>query len=239
MNIFIIGTDINIGKTFISAGLAALMQSLGYKTGIYKPFQTGAEDKNGFLMAPDVAYIKKIDAFIETSATYLMKSTAVPSLAAELEKINIDKNKILQEYKTLRSKCETTIVEGTGGLATPITSTLLMIDIVKLLDLPLIIVAKPDLDAINHTLLTINFAQQNGLDIRGVIINRYPQGTDDIAIRTLPRLIEEYSDTKVLGIVKDIDNEYDITPSVVIDNIINSIDVEKIFDIKIPKLSLD
>ena len=84
----------------------------------------------------------------------------------------------------------------------------------------------------------LNFAKQNGLDVRGVIINRYPQGTDDMAIRTLPRLIEEYSDTKVLGIVKDIDNEYDISPSIIIDNIINSLDVEKIFDIKIPKLSL-
>ena len=43
MNIFVKGTDTDVGKTFITSALAALMQSLGYKTGVYKPFQSGAE----------------------------------------------------------------------------------------------------------------------------------------------------------------------------------------------------
>ena len=134
MNIFITGTDINVGKTFITAALAALMQSLGYKTGVYKPFQNGAQEKNGFLMAPDLAYVKQIDAFVEISSTYLMKSESVPSLAAELNKIHIDVNSIARDYKLLNDKCDLVITEGVGGLCVPIAPTLLISDLVKFLN---------------------------------------------------------------------------------------------------------
>ena len=49
MQVFVTGTDTNVGKTIVTAGLAAVMQALGYKSGVYKPFQSGAEVKNGFL----------------------------------------------------------------------------------------------------------------------------------------------------------------------------------------------
>ena len=236
MNIFISGTDTDIGKTFITAGLAALMQSLGYKTGVFKPFQSGAEEKNGFLIAPDLAYVKKIDAFVETSCTYLMKPPTAPSLAAEIDGIHIDMNRVVRDYKQLDEKCDLVITEGAGGLCVPVAPSMLTSDVVKLLNLPLVIVARPDLGTINHVLLTVNFAKQQGIDVRGVIINRYPKGTDDIAIRTAPRLIEEYSDTKVLGIVRDVEYANTLTPGGMIDTILNSVDVEKIFNIKIPKL---
>lgn len=238
MNIFITGTDINVGKTFTTAALAALMQSLGYKTGVYKPFQCGAIEKNGFMMAPDLAYIKQIDAFVDTASTYLMKTNSSPMLAAEIDNLHIDFNNITRDYKMLKEKCELVITEGVGGLCVPITNSYLMSDLVKFLNLPLIIIAKPDLGTINHTLLTINHAKQQGLDIRGIIINKYPQGTDDISIRTVPRLIEEYSDAKVIGIIKDIENIQFLAPSAMIDIILNSVDVEKIFQITIPKLNM-
>ena len=237
MNIFVTGTDTDVGKTFITSALAALMQSLGYKTGVYKPFQSGAEEKNGFLMAPDLAYVKKIDAFVETACTYLMRPATAPSLAAEIDKISIDINAIARDYKTLNNKCELVITEGAGGLCVPIAPRLLTSDIVKFLNLPLIIIARPDLGTINHTLLTINYAKDQNINVRGVIINKYPKGTSDIAIRTAPRLIEEYSDAKVIGIIKEVENIEKIAPSAMIDIILNSVDVEKIFNITIPKLN--
>lgn len=238
MNIFITGTDSKVGKTFLTAGLAALMQSLGYKTGIYKPFQCGAEEKNGFLFAPDLAFIKKTDAFLETSCTYLMRPSTAPALAAEIDNIQIDTNSIIRDYKTINEKCDIVITESLGGLATPIAPKLLTADIVKLLNLPVIIVTRPDLGAINRVILTTNFAKQQGLDVRGVIINKYPQGTDDLAIRTAPRLIEEYSDAKVLGIIRNIETPNSLTPGGMIDTILNGVDVEKIFKIVIPKLNM-
>ena len=238
MNIFITGTDTNVGKTFITAALAALMQSLGYKTGVYKPFQIGAQDKNGFLIAPDLAYIKKVDAFVDTTCSYLMKQTASPALAAELDKIHIDINTIARDYKLLNDKCDLVITEGAGGICTPIAPKLITSDIVKFLNLPLIIITKPNLGTINQTILTINHAKRQGINIRGIIINKYPQGTDDIAIRTAPRMIEEYTDAQVVGIIKNIENSQFLTPSAMIDIILNSVDVEKIFQVTIPKLNM-
>ena len=85
MQLFVTGTDTDVGKTVVTAGLAAVMQSLGYKSGVYKPFQSGAEEKNGFLISPDLSYVKKLDFYIETLCTYLLKAPTAPYIAAELE----------------------------------------------------------------------------------------------------------------------------------------------------------
>lgn len=238
MQLFVTGTDTNVGKTVVTAGLAAVMQSLGYKSGVYKPFQSGAEEKNGFLISPDLSYVKKLDFYIETLCTYLLKAPTAPYIAAELENVNINLSAVAREYQSLKQTCDVVLVEGAGGLLVPVTKDALMIDAAKMLDLPLLIVARPNLGTINHTLLTINQAKIAGLDIAGVVINRYPQDTDDIAIKTAPRLIEEYTDVSILGIIPDIADFDNVKPGALINVFVNSVDIEKIFRIKIPKLDL-
>lgn len=238
MHIFVTGTDTDIGKTVVTAGLAAVMQSLGYKAGVYKPFQSGAEEKNGFLVSPDLAYVKQLDFYVETLCTYLLKPPTAPYIAAEIDGVKMNLNNIARDFQALKQNCETVLVEGAGGLLVPITREETMADAAKLLGIPLLIVARPDLGTINHTLLTINEAKSRGLDIAGVVINRYPQGTDDVAIKTAPRLIEEYSDVNILGIVPDIPDFENVKPGELINVFINSVDIEKIFRIKIPKLNL-
>ncbi|MBS4760453.1 MAG: dethiobiotin synthase [Clostridium sp.] len=238
MHIFITGTDTDIGKTIVTAGLAAVMQSLGYKAGVYKPFQSGAVEKNGFLVSPDLAYVKKMDFYVETLCTYLLKEPTAPYIAAELEGININLGTVAREFQTLRQACETVLVEGAGGLMVPVTKEAVIADVIKMLDIPLLIVARPNLGTINHTILTINQAKTMGLDIAGVIINRYPEGTQDAAIKTAPRLIEEYTDVNILGIIPDIPDFDTVKPGFLINIFINCIDIEKIFRIKIPKLNL-
>lgn len=239
MNIFVTGTDTDVGKTIITAGLAAVMQSLGYKAGVYKPFQSGAVEKNGFLVSPDLAYVKKLDFYVETLCTYLLKAPTAPYVAAELEGVSINPAIVAREFQTLRQACEVVLVEGAGGLMVPVNKETMMADVAKLLDIPLLIVARPNLGTINHTILTINQAKHMGLDIAGVIINRYPEGTNDAAIKTAPRLIEEYTDVDILGIVPNISDFDNVKPGYLINIFINSIDIEKIFRIKIPKLNLN
>ena len=238
MHIFVTGTDTGIGKTFVTASLAAVMQSLGYKAGVYKPFQSGAEEKNRFLVSPDLAYVKKLDFYVETLSSYLLKPPTAPSIAAEIDGVQINFQTVTREFQTLKQNCEIVLVEGAGGIMTPVTKNKTMGDVAKLLDIPLLIVARPDLGTINHTLLTINYAKMLGLSIAGVIINRYPSKTDDIAIKTAPGIIEEFSGVSVLGILPEIPN-FDMTkPGELIDIFINSVDIEQIFRIKIPKLNL-
>ena len=115
LNIFITGSDINVGKTFITAGLAATMQSLGYSTCVYKPIQTGAIEKNGFAQSPDLAFVKNIDPYIKTYSSYLLKKTSMPLVAAEAENIIIDKNSIKKDYDVIIKEHDCTIVEGIQG----------------------------------------------------------------------------------------------------------------------------
>ena len=102
--------------------------------------------------------------------------------------------------------------------------------------MPVVIVARPDLGTINHTLLTIEAAVKGGLQVLGVVISNYPSETDDIAIKTAPDLISEISGVKVLGILPSVQG-FDETPDALIDTVINNIDIQALFNIKIPKLA--
>lgn len=239
LNIFVTGTGVNVGKTFITAGLAATMQSLGYSTCVYKPVQTGAVEKNGFAQSPDLVFVKTVDPYIKTASTYLLKQIASPVIAAESENIFIDRTVIKKDYETIKKESDCTIVESTGGIMTPLAPNFLVSDMIKDLEIPIVIVVKPDSGIINQTLLTINHAETKGINIRGVIINSIPAKTNDIDLRNTPRLIEEYSNTKILGIVKNFSLTKKMDPNNLITDILNGIDIESVFDVKIAKLDID
>lgn len=105
MQVFVTGTDTGIGKTFVTAGLAAVMQSLGYKAGVYKPFQSGAEEKNGFLISPDLSYVKKLDFYVDTLCTYLLYAPTAPYVAAQEQGVTINLGTVSREFLTLKQSC--------------------------------------------------------------------------------------------------------------------------------------
>lgn len=239
LNIFVTGTDINVGKTLITAGLAATMQSLGYPTCVYKPVQTGSIEKNGFMQSLDLAFVKNIDPYIKTFSSYLLKEQATPVISAEAENITIDKNFIKKDYEAIIKEYDCIITESTGGVMTPLAPNFLNSDMIKELDIPALIVVTPQSGTINQTLLTINHLQSKDIKVRGVVINSFPDKTNNIDIKTVPRLIEEYSDTKILGIVRSFDDAKKINPNDLIMDILNGIDIESVFDVKIAKLEVE
>ena len=89
MNVFITGINEGCGKTLLSGGIAAVLQSLGYKTCVYKPVQTGAIDKGNYLLSPDLNFVNSLDSHIITHSTYLLTSLSTPVAAAEMENVNI------------------------------------------------------------------------------------------------------------------------------------------------------
>lgn len=239
LNIFITGTDSNVGKTFVTAGLAATMQSLGYSTCVYKPVQTGAVEKSGFAQAPDLVFVKTIDPYIKTHCSYFLKEQSLPVISAENENVFIDGNFIKKESQNVLKDVDCMIAEGTGGMMTPLAQNFLVSDMARVLDLPVIVVINPEISTVNQTLLTINHAVSKGLTVRGVIINKFPEMVDSIDIKATPRLIEEYTDAKVLGVIKDFHDVKKINPSDFITNILNGVDIESVFDVKISKLNID
>jgi len=209
MNLFVTGTDTNVGKTFITAGISATLTAEGAKTGVYKPVQTGATrglDKE--LLADDIEFIKKIASEAKTKCSYILEAPAAPSVAADIEDLKIEKDTIKKDYEELKKSCDIVIVEGAGGLMTPFGKDFLAADIAKMLNLPIVIVARAELGTINHTLLTVEFAKKKGLKIAGIIINNYPEGTADVAIKTAPMIIQKYSQVDIVNIVPKNQNPF-------------------------------
>lgn len=237
LELYVSGTEQNSGKTFITAGLAATMQCLGYSTSVYKPVQTNAIELNGFIQAPDLAYVKFVDPYIKTYFSYLFTQNASPVLAAGFSGSEIKRDKIIQDYEQIFHQSECIITDGCQGVSSPLTKDLLEIDLIKSLGLPLLFVVSPEKTTINNIIMTLNFTKNREIPVRGVILNEYPDETTDLNIKNLPRLIEEYTDAKVLGIMPHLENLKNIKPDDLITNILYGIDVESVFNIKIAKLS--
>ncbi len=234
-NVFVISPLRGDGKTFISSGIAATMQSLGYKTAVYKPIQMGGIEKNGFMQSKDVTFIKSLDPYISTKLSYIFKSDEEPLIASEFENEQINTDLILKEYQKIASVSECTVIDGNSGLLSPITADVQTADLIKQLQIPVLIITKPSTDAINSTLQTIFSAQEKGLIVRGVIINDIKENDKNLIV-SLSRIIEEYTSVKVLGLVSHIEGK--LNPEDIIASVLNGIDIESVFNVKIEKLEL-
>lgn len=231
-NIFITGINSGCGKTVISAGIAAVMQSLGYKAGVYKPIQLGAIDKEKYLVSPDLAFVKMLDPYITTHSTYMFNEKSLPISVGK----NIEVQDITRDYEILSEKTDTLIVEGIGGLMTPLSKGIYTYHLPLSLKLPVIFVVNPSNDSINNYFNEINTAKTAGLNVLGVIINKFSADSENIEIKEFPNLIENYCDVKVLGIVRNFKGN-SVQTNTLINEILNGIDLEEVFRMKIPKLN--
>lgn len=198
--LFITGTDTGVGKTVVATALAILLRRKGIKVGVMKPVTSGCREVGGRLVSDD-AQLLAAGAGITVSdevAPYLLREPAAPAAAAEKDGVRIEFSRILAAYHRLADSHDFVIVEGAGGLMVPLTGGLLVADLVKLLALPLLVVARPDLGTINHTLLTCFTARQLELDVRGVVVNGFP-AQPDLAVASAPHMIDSLSGAPLLG----------------------------------------
>lgn len=211
MEYFITGIDTDIGKTFVTKGLAYAYERKGRKVGVFKPLQSGATETPKGLLAPDLEAIKELSGSINTKCSYLLRGEVSPALAARMAGIKIDINKIKEDFISF-SKCnEITLVEGAGGILAPATDDMLCADLIKTLDIPVIIVTVPFLGRLNHTLLTIHYAKTSGIKTAGIIVNKISENTEDLASRNFINELKMYTDVPILGEIKNIkDNNKDL-----------------------------
>ena len=200
--LFITGTDTGVGKSIVSAVLARLLHGHGLNVGVMKPVTSGCSEKSGRLISDDAellawsAGLHGVDADI---APYMLREAIAPSEAASREGTLIDFRVIGEAFARLADRHDFVIVEGAGGLMVPITGESLIAGLVNYLDLPLLVVARPSLGTVNHTLLTCFAARQFGITLRGVIVNNYPEHPD-IAEENAPRLIGTLARTPFVNI---------------------------------------
>jgi dethiobiotin synthetase len=197
--IFVTGTDTGVGKTVVSAMIAWTLQQSGKRVAAMKPVQTGA-GVDGLL---DIEFIQKVigtNYSLDVVCPYRFPLPLAPLVAAKLAGERIDVDRIKSAYFDLSSLNDIVIVEGAGGLLVPITETYFMSDLAYDLELGLIIVIRPGLGTLNHTLLTIEHARARGLSILGLVINNFPD-SPNLAERKNPELLLILTGEKILGVI--------------------------------------
>ena len=184
--VFICGTDTGVGKTYIAGKLFKELSGKGVKVVTQKWVQTGAK---GF--SPDIAqhlkmagktrkYVKDILPLVNP---YSFKFASSPHLAARLEKKKIDVQKLKSSFKKLSKMFDFVIVEGVGGALVPLNEKTLVIDVVKELKIPVIVVAANKLGAINQALMTVEALRKRKLKILGIVFNNIDRKTDKKILR--------------------------------------------------------
>ena len=197
--IFVTGTDTGVGKTVVSAALAWALKGSGKRLAIIKPVQTGT-NSGGLMDIEFTQSVIKTNYPVDAICPYRFSLPLAPSVASRLAGEQIDLKKINSAFQNLSSNHDVVIVEGAGGLLVPITDNYLMSDMARDLGLHLIIVARPDLGTLNHTLLTTESARHRGLKILGIVINKFPL-TPGIAERTNLGLILEMTGVPIVGVI--------------------------------------
>ncbi len=204
--IFITGTDTDVGKTVVAAGLALVLRAQGIRVGVMKPIATGCLNFGNRLVSVDAAFLMEAaeNEWTGHSSPARYRHAVAPKVAAELEKKEVDLDQIRKAYAELEKNYDYIIVEGIGGLMVPINPKYYVTDLVREFKLPMLIVSRPGIGAINHTLLTIDAARIRGLDIKGIIFNRVPRANLSIAEMTNPKVISELTKISILGSLPDI-----------------------------------
>jgi dethiobiotin synthetase len=172
--VFITATDTESGKTTIGAAICMLFRRLGCSIGVMKPAETGCTWYNGTLIPQDATILMRYSGFkedLDLVCPYKFLLPVAPSSAAEMEGIEIYPERIMDCFRLISSKVDFTLIEGAGGILTPLSKHYLMIDLIAEMESPVVVVSRNELGCINQTLLTLRELRRTGVKIAAVFLN--------------------------------------------------------------------
>ncbi len=174
--IFITGTDTGVGKTVVTAGLMSAMRSAGIDAAAFKPVQSGARRGGADIFSQDAAFFLKTAGLAEDIQEYNLyrfEQPYSPHLAAEMSGSAVLKEAVLDRCRELQRRHQVLLVEGAGGICVPLDRSVYTVaHLARDIGFPLLVVARPGLGTINHTVLTISYARAAGIRVAGFIFNR-------------------------------------------------------------------
>ena len=215
---FVTATGTDVGKTFITALLVKKWRDSGIDAGYYKAALSGAELRDGKWVAGDADYVKRTANLSDTQeqlVSYVYKEAVSPHLAARKEGNPVELAKVKDDFDAARNRHEFIFAEGSGGIICPIRyddQKIFLIDVMKTLNLPLLIVTTAALGSINACVLTVEFARSRGLDVRGLIVNRYGSSGNLEMEDDNIRMMQDLTGLEVIAKVKDGDTDLGVLP---------------------------
>jgi dethiobiotin synthetase len=173
--LFITATDTDIGKTYVCAGLAHSLKKSGIDVGIMKPFACGTKQKTGF-SSNDLTLLSEAAIINDTEELlnpFFFPIPASPYTAAKNLGVKIDIKHVLECFNKLDKIHDVMLVEGIGGIMTPILNDYTIINLIKDLQANTIIVTSSRVGTVNHTILTCNICKNMNIPVKGLIINNF------------------------------------------------------------------
>ena len=204
--LLVTGTDTGIGKTVIAGAIADWFRRRGMRVAVCKPCASGCVHRREGLISEDAEFLAHCADSrhpLNVVCPQCYVEPLAPAIAAERAKEPLDWELINRSIAAMSRDSDIMIVEGIGGILVPMDEMHTMLDVARWLGAPAVIVARPALGTINHTLLTINALREARVPIAGVVINRYPADRASVAEETNPRAIERWGKVPVLCIVPD------------------------------------
>jgi dethiobiotin synthetase len=200
--LFITGTATGVGKTYVAALIAKALRDAGVRVGVYKPVASGCDRHGGELVSPDAVALWQAagrPGNLASVCPQMFAAPLAPHLAARAEGRRVDAKLLRDGIAVWRETSEVVLVEGAGGLMSPISDDDYNADLAAEFGYPLIIVAANELGVINATLQTLITAATycDGLDVAGIVLNSVSQradesvesNADEIARRCVPPLL--------------------------------------------------
>jgi dethiobiotin synthetase len=203
--LFVVGTDTNVGKTFVAARIAATLHQSGKKVGVYKPAASGCRVVDGKLLSDDALALWKAagqPGTLDAVCPQMFAAPLAPHLAAREDGQEIDSTLLRRGLDIWRDTSDFIIVEGAGGLMSPLGDQEFVADLATDFGFPLIVVVPNRIGAINAALLTLIAAKSRPqpLPVAGIILNDIlPPGADDPATQRNRRELELRCGVRILA----------------------------------------
>jgi dethiobiotin synthetase len=203
--LFLTGTDTDVGKTYVGALIARAIAAQGLRVGVYKPAASGCLFRDGTLVSDDAVQLWKAagrPGELDRVCPQRFEAPLAPHLAARAEGKRVDEQLLRTGVQYWRERSDFVLVEGAGGLLSPIGDETLVADLAAELGYPLIIVAANRLGTINHVLQTLFTAKdyRGRLKVAGIILNEVsPPSNADPSRDSNPSEITQRSPTPLLA----------------------------------------
>lgn len=172
----ITGTDTDVGKTWVTRALAHAIRSAGQRVIAVKPIETGCDAtvgarEDGVLLAQAAGQVEPAHAIIR------LAPPLAPALALDDTDTGIDFDALILKIERYAKSADVTLIEGAGGLLSPLTWEWNVTDLAQTLGAKVLVVAPDRLGTINHTLLTLSALELSGLPVLGVVLTA-PEAAD-------------------------------------------------------------
>ena len=202
--LFITATDTDVGKTVITGAIAAAFKARGMRVGVMKPLASGGvANSQGKLVGEDATFLMRAAGIGENERDLInplcLAPALTPAVAARVSGVFVDIPAIIRAYRVLTESYEPLLVEGVGGITAPLWQDYLLADFMVELALPVIVVTRPSLGTINHTVLTVEYALHRGLQVAGIIINGWNEAKVGVLERSNGKYIERLTGVPIIG----------------------------------------